>query len=104
MAIPSKTIQKILELYFTTPLSYARIAENCGIPKTSVFNVVNNKKGEDPSFELMRYLVENLDKRGIDVPTYGGSIRIYKLLHEHGIDQETGVLVACFQEHWLQMP
>jgi hypothetical protein len=54
----------------------------------------------------MRYLVENLEKRGIDVPTYGGSIRIYRLLDEHGIDQETGeriieeFLVACFQEHW----
>lgn len=106
MALPSKIIQKMLELYFTTPLSYARIAEICGIPKTSIFNVVKNKKGEDPSFELMRYLVENLGKRGIDVPTYGGSIRIYRLLDEHGIDQETGeriieeFLVACFQEHW----
>jgi hypothetical protein len=104
--IPVKTIQKVLELYLTTSSSYARIAKSCGIPKTSVFNIVKNKRSEDPSFELIRYLVENLDKSGIDVPRYAGSIRISRLLDEHGIDLETGeriieeLLVTCFQEHW----
>jgi hypothetical protein len=106
MVIPLKTIQKVLENYFTTPLSLDRIAGICGISKTSVFNIVTAKKGEDPSFALMRYLVENLDKNGTDVVHYGQAIRISKLLDEHGIDQETGerimeeFLVACSQEHW----
>ena len=106
MVIPLKTIQKVLENYFTTPLSMDRIAAICGISKTSVFNIVTAKKGEDPSFALMRYLVENLDKNGTDVVRYGQAIRISKLLDEHGIDHEAGeriieeFLVACYQEHW----
>jgi hypothetical protein len=106
MVVPLKTIQKVLENYFTTPLSLDRIAGICGISKTSVFNIVTAKKGEDPSFALMRHLVENLDKNGTDVVSYGRAIRISKLLDEHGIDQETGerimeeFLVACYQEHW----
>jgi hypothetical protein len=106
MVIPLKTIQKVLENYFTTSLSLARIPGLCGISKTSVFNIVTAKKGEDPSFALMRHLVENLDKNGTDVVSYGRAIRISKLLDEHGIDQETGerimeeFLVACYQEHW----
>lgn len=106
MAIPQKTREKIIECYFTNPWSLGRIARYYGVPKTTVFNLVTAKKGEDPSFALMRYLVVNLDKRGTDVVRYSDALRISMLLNEHGIDLETGerimeeLLVACFQEHF----
>lgn len=106
MTIPQKTREKIIECYFTKPWSLGQIARYYGVPKTTVFNLITAKKGEDPSFALMRYLVVNLDKRGTDVVHHSDAIRISMLLKEHGIDLETGerimeeILVACFQKHF----
>lgn len=105
-AIPQKICQIVIEWYFTTSKSMDWIAEKCGIAKSSVSNIVHSKMADDPSFELMRYLVVNLKKDGTDVPEYAAGIRIQHLLQEYGVDLETGesmiekILVMCYREHW----
>ncbi|HEY1247757.1 MAG TPA: hypothetical protein VGE97_02095, partial [Nitrososphaera sp.] len=57
-------------------------------------------------FTLMRHLVINLDKSGIDVPTYAWGIRIQKLFEEYGVGLETGesmleeLLTKCYRLKW----
>lgn len=104
--VPQTIRRRVVEYFFTTPHSMGWIAQKCGISKSSVFNIVNAKMAEDPDFTLMRYLVVNLEKTGIDVPKYGSAIRIHHLLEEYGIDAETGesimekILTMCYREHW----
>ena len=61
-----------------------------GVVKSSVSNIVHSKMADDPSFELMRYLVLNLKKDGTDVSEYAAGIRIQHLLQEYGVELETG--------------
>jgi len=82
------------------------IAAKNGISKSSVFNIVQGKKGEDPDFSLMRHLTVNLDKTGLDVPRYAYAIRITLLFEEYAIDIETGeeligkLLSSCYRHNW----
>jgi hypothetical protein len=104
--VPQGIRRRIVEYYFTTPNSMGWIAQKCGISKSSVFNIVNAKMAEDPDFTVMRYMVVNLGKNGIDVPKYASAIRIQNLLKEYGIDADTGesimekILTMCYREHW----
>jgi hypothetical protein len=104
--VPQTIRRRVVEYFFTTPHSMGWIAQKCGISKASVFNIVNAKMAEDPDFTLMRYLVVNLGKNGIDVPKYASVIRIQNLLEEYGIGGEIGesimeiILTMCYREHW----
>jgi hypothetical protein len=104
--IPSRIVQNVVQLYFTTAKSMDWIAAKNGISKSSVFNIVQGKKGEDPDFSLMRHLTVNLDKSGLDVPCYAYAIRITRLFEEYAIDIETGeeligkLLSSCYRHNW----
>ena len=75
-------------------------------PEISVFNIVRGKKIEDPDFLLVRFLVTNLNKKGIDVPRYASAIHISILLDEYGIEPEAAermmeeLLTALYKERW----
>ena len=107
MVLPRRIREKVLEYYFNSPWrSIDWIAKELTIPKSSVFNIVRGKKIEDPDFLLVRFLVTNLNKEGIDVPRYASAIHISILLDEYGIEPEAAermmeeLLTALYKERW----
>ena len=107
MVLPRRIREKVLEYYFNSPWqSIDWIAKELTIPKSSVFNIVRGKKIEDPDFLLVRFLVTNLNKEGIDVPRYASAIHISILLDEYGIEPEAAermmeeILTALYKERW----
>jgi len=82
------------------------IAQQCGVSKSTVFNIVHAKIGEDHDFGLMRFLVDNLNKRGTDLVRYSSAIRIQMLFEQYGMEIETGetilekLLFEFYRLHW----
>ena len=104
--IPDELLQQAWDLYLWDGETFEWISGKTGIPKTTVFNILEGQAKNHPDYSLMRSLAVNLRKHRWNPYKFATGIRIDTLLTKNDIDPIDGenliqrLLAECFKAKW----
>jgi hypothetical protein len=84
MVIPRSIKTKVIRLWLDGK-PRDKIAEELEISAGSVSNIIEDSRGNDPQFDMLREVAVELKTQNMDVESFAPLVRIYKVLKEKGL-------------------